>query len=218
MKKIVLVTAIWLGGLLTCIAQLPTPNKDEIAKQKETQRKYLIKQIAVLRNYLGFVKKGYDIASKGLSTIHRIKNGDFNLHRDFLNSLQILHPAIAKYGRIADIIASQRALVKLTRQSIRRARQSGQFTASEIAYLQKIVNALVQSSQGQLEALLLFTSSNQLQLKDDERLSGIDTIHNESQDLLDFAKSLATDLSKMALQRKKESREVITLQQLYQIR
>jgi hypothetical protein len=218
MKKIVLVTAIWLGGLLTCIAQLPTPNKDEIAKQKETQRKYLIKQIAVLRNYLGFVKKGYDIARKGLNTIHRIKNGDFNLHDDFFRSLKTVHPAVAKYARIADISGSHIELIKLTRQSIRRARQSGQFSASEIAYLQKIVNALVKTSQGQLEALLLFTSSNQLRLKDDERLSGIYTVHNESQDLLDFAKSLATDLSKMALQRKKESREVITLQQLYQIR
>jgi hypothetical protein len=218
MKKIVLVTAIWLSGLLTCMSQLPTPNKEEIVKQKETQRKYLLKQIAVLRNYLGFVKKGYDIARKGLSTIHRIKNGDFNLHDDFFRSLQTVRPAIAKYGRIADISATHIDLIKITRHSIRTARQSGQFTASEIAYLQKIVNALVQSSQGQLEALLLFTSSNKLQLKDDERLSGIDAIHNESQDLLDFAKSLATDLFKIALQRKKESREVITLQQLYQIR
>jgi hypothetical protein len=36
----------------------------------------LIESIVLLELYLGYVKKGYDIASKGLHTIKDIKNGE----------------------------------------------------------------------------------------------------------------------------------------------
>jgi hypothetical protein len=37
----------------------------EWTKQKETQIKYLVEQIAAFQTYLGYVKQGYDIAHKG---------------------------------------------------------------------------------------------------------------------------------------------------------
>ena len=41
---------------------------DEWFKQKKTQKKYLIQQIAALKVYLGYLKEGYDIAIS-ISTI-----------------------------------------------------------------------------------------------------------------------------------------------------
>lgn len=49
-------------------------------RQKKTQKKYLIQQIAALKVYLGYVQKGYSIAQKGLTTVSNIKKGNFDLH------------------------------------------------------------------------------------------------------------------------------------------
>ena len=56
---------------------------EEWFQQTQTQKHYLVEQIAALQVYLGYVKKGYDIASKGIHTISDIKNGEFNLYGTF---------------------------------------------------------------------------------------------------------------------------------------
>jgi hypothetical protein len=33
-----------------------------------------------LQGYIGFAKKGYDIATNGIHTVRDIKNGEFGLH------------------------------------------------------------------------------------------------------------------------------------------
>ena len=76
-------------------------------QQKETQKKYLLQQIAALEIYYDYAKKGYDIASKELGIIRQIKDGDFNLHRDFFNALQRVNPAIANWSRVGEIINLQ---------------------------------------------------------------------------------------------------------------
>lgn len=39
---------------------------DEWFRQKKTQKKYLVQQIAALKVYLGYLKEGYEIAQKGM--------------------------------------------------------------------------------------------------------------------------------------------------------
>src|SRR5437762_1594743 len=79
----------------------------EWTQQKRTQKKYLLQQIAALQTYLGYVKKGYGIADKGISTVQMIKNGEWNLHKDFFSSLSLVNPAIKKCGKVADIMTMQ---------------------------------------------------------------------------------------------------------------
>src|SRR3954469_10258998 len=80
---------------------------DEWFKQKKTQKKYLVQQIAALRVYLDYLKKGYAVVHNGLNTIEHIKNGNFNLDRDFFSSLKNVNPAIKNTAKVADIIAFQ---------------------------------------------------------------------------------------------------------------
>src|SRR5260221_4860823 len=94
-------------SLFVCIQAGHAQTYDEWFRQKKTQKKYLLQQIAALQVYIDYAKKGYDIASKGLNTIRDIKNGDFNLHRDFFGSLKQVNPKIKKYAKVADIIAYQ---------------------------------------------------------------------------------------------------------------
>ncbi|MBK6993318.1 MAG: hypothetical protein IPH34_16515 [Chitinophagaceae bacterium] len=40
---------------------------------KENSKKYLLQQIVALQVYIGYAKKGYNIASKGIATVRSIK-------------------------------------------------------------------------------------------------------------------------------------------------
>ena len=83
---------------------------DEFFKQKTTQKKYLIQQITALRLYTGYLNKGYDITSTGINSIKGFSKGEFSLHNSFYSSLRMVNPAIARNGKIAQIIALNLAL------------------------------------------------------------------------------------------------------------
>src|SRR5690606_38045577 len=85
-KNALLLFMVSLMTVTTTWAQSPTFN--EWFRQKKTQRKYLVKQIAALKVYLEYLKKGYEIVDKGLTTIGEIKNGTFSLDKDYFNSLK----------------------------------------------------------------------------------------------------------------------------------
>ena len=61
MKKLLSVSI-----LIMCFNLCHAQTWAEWFQQKQTQKKYLIEQIAALQVYLGYAKKGYDIASKGI--------------------------------------------------------------------------------------------------------------------------------------------------------
>ncbi|MGB4400952.1 MAG: hypothetical protein WBJ10_16380, partial [Daejeonella sp.] len=74
MKAILILFIVSMSG------NLMAQTWDEIFKQKETQKKYLVQQLAALKLYAGYLKKGYDIADKGISSIKAFSNGEFKLH------------------------------------------------------------------------------------------------------------------------------------------
>jgi len=75
--------------------------------QKKTQKKYLLKQIALLETYLQEVKQGYDICKDGLNLIHQIKNGEFDLHNAYYNSLKTVNPKIKGFSAVAGILSNE---------------------------------------------------------------------------------------------------------------
>src|SRR4051812_14383767 len=106
MKKVAITLVI-----LIAFKESSAQTFDEWFKQKKTQKKYLIEQIAAFQMYLGYVQKGYSIARKGLTTIGNIKKGDFNLNNDFFSSFKSVNPTIRNYSKVAEIIAFQIKIV-----------------------------------------------------------------------------------------------------------
>ena len=179
----------------------------EWTQQKKTQRKYLLQQIAALRTHLQYVKKGYDIAHKGLSTIKSIKNGEWDLHKDYFGSLLIVNPAIKNYARVADIISMQVRMVKQVRSLIDECRQGKLLTPGEIDYVVKVCDHLLYECLKNMEELIMVITSGQLEMKDDERIKMIETIYAAMQEksvfLMGFGNSI-TMLSKQRLYDKME--------------
>src|ERR1700743_817362 len=70
-----------------------------------------IEKLTQLKGILTDMKTGYDIVNGGYNTVKSIQSGNFNLHATFLNGLNAISPAVANYGRVADIILQQANLV-----------------------------------------------------------------------------------------------------------
>ena len=202
MKKYLLIT---IGIIMSffCFAQ----TWDEWTRQKKTQIKYLLQQIAANKVYIEYLQKGYSIASKGLTTIRSIKDGDFNIHHEFFGSLHTVNPKIKNSGKVAAIIAFQIMIIKESKQSLERIKAMNQFTPGELVHCSEVFDNLLEDCLKNIEELLLVTSSD-LVMTDDERMKRIDKLYADMQSKYGFCGSFSNEMGMLAVQRMSEQSEI----------
>jgi hypothetical protein len=188
---------------------------NEWFRQKKTQREYLAKQIALLQQYIGYVKKGYDIANKGLTTISQIKNGDLKIHEAFFASLKQVNPSVEKYPKVADIFSS---LIEINATC---GVAEGGFAASDFLdqdireYAHQVFSGIRSYNKQSLADLLILIENDRLQLSDDQRLSRIDNIYNEVKEREAFCTVFIDQVDLLARQRRSEAADIKMQEVLY---
>ena len=210
MKKLLSVSI-----LIMCFNLCQAQTWAEWFQQKQTQKKYLIEQIVALQVYLGYAKKGYDIASKGIHTISDIKNGEFNLHGTFFNSLKAVNPQIKNVAEVAAIIALQISIVQHFKSSIKSNLESKQFNNDELDYLGKVYADFTADCLQDIDQLIAVITDNTFQMTDDERLKQINFIYADMQDKNQFTQSFTNSAKLLAQQRTKERNDISVSQNLY---
>ena len=176
-------------------------------KQKKTQKKYLLEQIAALQAYAGFVKKGYSIAQKGLTTISDIRHGEFNLHVDYFSSLKNVNLKIKNFTQVAGIIALQLKIAQLYGNSYKQVKVSNLFNDGEVKYVLKVFSNLMDDCAADITELSALINNNQLEMKDNQRLERMDALYNNMQKNLAFAQSFSDGTNVLAIQRMKEKND-----------
>ncbi len=204
MKKVFVLALACLFASFVTNAQIVA----EWLNQKQTQKKYLFQQIAALQVYISYAKKGYNIASKGITTVHNIKKGDFNLHRDFFSSLKNVNPKISKYVKVADIVAYQLRIIKQIKQTLHGIRETKQFTNEEFDYCKQVFDNLLDECVKTIDELFMVITSGKLEMKDDERLKRIDNLYTDIQDKYSFCFSFSDDIGILSVQRLGEQIEI----------
>jgi hypothetical protein len=201
MKRILIILS-----MLMCLvyAEASAQTWNEWFRQKKTQRKYLVKQIGLLRLYLGYLKKGYEIADKGLTTISNIKDGDFSLHRDFFGSLKAVNPHIRNSAKVVDIIAFQVFIVRSIGEINDFCRDNEYFTPEEIRYVAAVYTNMLVLMDASVAELLMVIRSGESEMKDDERLQRIDALHADLLDKHAFIRSFDSDVRTIARERERE--------------
>ena len=149
-----------------------------------------------------------------MNTIQNIKKGDFNLHRDFFGSLEIVNPKIKTYTRVADIIAYQVRIVKNISTTIKNLKESGQFNTNELDYSKAVFENLLDECVKNVDELYLVITSGALQMTDDERIKRIDQLYTDMQDKYSFCQSFSEERSVLAMQRLGEQLEIKFSKQL----
>lgn len=200
--------------MVLCAANLSAQTWAEWFRQKSTQKKYLLEQIAALQVYSGYLSKGYSIANDGLNTIKSIKNGDLLQHANYFTSLVIVNPQIRRYKKVADIIAMQISIVKQSGNALTSFRNNHHFTPTEITYLQRAFNTLLSDCAKNLNELLDLITDGKLQMKDDERIESIDKIYSDMQDKQEFARAFSNNAAGLSIQRSNEENDIIISKKL----
>lgn len=207
MKKTLLTTFLIAVALTRLAAQ----------SQEAQQLALNIEKLAQFKRILTGMKKGYQILTTGYGAIKNLSEGNFNLHKTFLDGLMNVSPAVRKYKRIADITAGQLRLIKEYKAAFSRFKQDKNLNASELDYLSKVYSNLFNKGVEDLEELTMILTDGKLRMSDDERLEAIDRIGDNMQDKLTFLRQFNNSLAVLAVQRAREKKDIATLKKLYGI-
>jgi hypothetical protein len=205
MKKLIIL--LMLNFLLN---DVQAQTFDELFKQKEAQKKYLLQQIGLLKIYLNAVKKGYSIAKKGLTTIGDIKDGDFYNHSDYFNSLKNVNPKIADHEKIEQIISMQSEILNTFKYFYSQVEKYGAFNQDEIDYVYRVYERLLDECNYSRNELILITTSGKLEMKDNERLERIDVLYWDMQDKFTFSQNFGNETLTLATHRIQEKNNIQT--------
>ena len=175
-------------------------------------------KLTQLKKILKDMYTGYKIVHKGYTTIKDISQGDFTLHKDFLDGLLEVSPAVKKYKRIADIISYQLRIVKGYKTAFDQFKLSKYFTAEEIEYLGKVYGNLLKESLKCLDELGMVITAGKLRMSDDERLQAIDRIYITIVGQFSFLQDFNNSTAILSVQREKDQQDIDISRKLHDVR
>lgn len=188
------------------------------AQTDEAQQLLLnVEKLAQFKQILSDMKKGYQIIVTGYSTIKDLSQGNFDLHKTFIDGLMEVSPTVKKYKKIVDIINDQVSIVKEYKQAFNRFKRDNNFNLQEMQYLGEVYGNLFKQSLNNLDELAIVITANKLRMSDDERLAAIDRIYNDMQDKLLFLRHFNNNTTILAVQRAREKNDAVTIRKIYGI-
>lgn len=203
---------------LTCFILCTFSFVPQRAKAQNQDLQQLILDIEKLTQFkaiLSDMQQGYSILTQGYGQVKDMTQGNFNLHSVFLKGLMQVNPEVAKYIRIADIIADETSILSEYKKAYNQFQNSGRFNANELGYLAKVYAQLTNSALNDVNDLANIITASKLRMSDDERLSGIDRIYASSNDKLSFLRDFNRRTNILLIQRQQEQNEVNNLKALY---
>ena len=210
MKKLIIILGIVLFSF-------PVANKALAQTDEIAQLLLNVEKLAQFEQILSDMKKGYEILSGGYNTIKDLSQGNFSLHKTFLDALMEVSPTVKHYKRVADIINYQVILIKEYKSAFNRFKRDNNFNQQELAYLGRVYKNLFKQSLDNLDDLVTIITANQLRMSDDERLGAIDRIFADMQDKLLFLRHFNNNTTVLAVQRAKEKNDAGTMRLIYGI-
>lgn len=174
-------------------------------KQKSTQKKYLLEQIAALKVYASYYRIGNNIAHNGLGSITGWLKSEYGLHTFHYNQLQQVNPVVKNNKQVSDIIQWQNDILS----RMNKLDKTKDLTTDERHYIGQVKTALLTDCNARITELQTVISESKLKMTDEERLKHIGVIHGAMRSNYRFASTFADQVKVYAVQRKKK---VTTLQ------
>ncbi|HWW41920.1 TerB family tellurite resistance protein [Pedobacter sp.] len=174
-----------------------------------------IEKLLQFKQILKDLKSGYKIVSGGYNTVKTLSEGNFNIHKAFLDGLMEVSPSVRKYRKIAGIVDYQVTLVKEYKAAFKRFKEQNNFTLQELTYIEGVYENLLNSSLENLDELINVTTAGKLRMSDDERLKSIDRIYVDMEDKVSFLRSFNNDTSLLSLAREREKFDTKSAQRLH---
>lgn len=210
MKKI-LITAV-----IMCALFMPLESR---AQSAEIQQLILnIEKLSQFKKILSDMKKGYEMLSGGYKTVKDMTEGNFSLHKTFLDALLQVSPTVKNYKRVGDIVNLQILIVKESKKGLDQFVKSESFSQKELDYFEKVYGNLLNQSLRNLDELTMVITADKLRMSDDERLDVVDAVYLEMQDKIAFLRNFNASSNVLLLQRARESKDVFASKRLHELK
>ena len=186
------------------------------AQSLEVQQLLLnVEKLSQFKQILSDLKKGYQLISGGYNTIRDLSQGNFSLHRTFLDGLMEVSPTVKKYHKVSEIISGQLYLVNASKSALQNFKNQDLLNIQELEYTKRIYDRLLKQSLENLDDLITIVTAGKLRMSDDERIREIDRIAVDLQEKVDFLKFFNQQTRVLELQRKKEKSDIQAMARQY---
>lgn len=180
-RTVVLLALILLSGYAPLRAQSLADDITQLTLDYE--------KLAQMKQILTDMYNAYTIIYKGYEDVKSISQGNFNLHKAFLDALLAVSPAVSNYYKIANIINNEATLVKEYQSANSYFQKNGYFSSAELNYLSTVYTNLFNGSLRDIEELTMVITAGQLRMSDAERLAAIDRVDKDMTDKLSFLRT-----------------------------
>lgn len=204
--------------LLLVIGPAAAPVRAQSISDLITQLVLDTQKLSELRAILHDMYTGYQTLDKGYTAIKNIAEGNFNLHRAYLDGLLAISPAVQHYPRVTDILDAEYSIVSESRAASNQFYGDGHFTPQEHTHINDTYSALFRKSQQSIDELTLLITADQLRMSDAQRLQAIDRVYTAISEQLGFLRQFNNNTALQSVQRAREAGDIGTLQAIYGIK
>lgn len=211
--KSLLVFTMVIWGFALSSASCKAQTYNEIFRQKKTQEKYLLKQLAYLKLFADQAWKSYKLIGRGLETINDFTSGEFKLHEAFLSALSKVNSLVSKDFRVEEIIKFQLDI----NSSFRALQKSSALAqAPNQDYYRAVQEKVIDECNADLDELLGVVLSGDLEMNDAERLARLKKIFISMQEKAIFVRWFCAEVTLLLQNQKQEKLDVEDLRRLYE--
>lgn len=137
------------------------------------------------------------------------------LYDDYYEELWKIKGAISTYNKVKSILDKQVKITTEYSKAFSIAKQDKNFTASEVSYIDKVYQGILNESFKNLEELQLVISAFRTQMSDAKRLEIIQKVSVQMEQNLSDLRQFNQQNIKMSLQRAKEAKDIDVVRKLY---
>ncbi len=197
------------------ISKLYSQNFDEWFKQNKTQKKYLVKQIALLETYNAYLKNGFEIVQQGSQLITNFKKGELDLHSLSIMSLSLVNEKVINKDQLDKLQLKCVKAMKVADKAYSQCRNSGYFTKDELKVSEDVHTKIKKKLVEDILDLQSITTKDKLQMTDDERRRNFEKLANQINERLKVLKAFDDDNLLLISARMKERNNIKQISALH---
>ncbi|QEC69279.1 conjugal transfer protein TraI [Panacibacter ginsenosidivorans] len=138
-----------------------------------------------------------------------------DLYADYFDELRKVKAVISYYYKVKEIIDKQKLIVSEYEKAFALFKQDKNFTADEIAYMEKVYSGILDQSIKNLDAIFIVINSFETQMSDAARLAIISNVAADIDTNFDDLRQFNQQNIIMSLQRAKQQSDVDVVKKLY---
>ena len=159
--------------------------------------------------------RGYTILGNGYSSIKDLSQGNYNLHKSYLDKLLDVSSTVKTDPKIASVMGEQKQIEATCRSSRQLITQSAFFNANEKTAMNILLQNIAARSYSLIEELQMITTPGVLRMNDAERSAFIARIEKAMNEKLVMVRQQQKNIESLNSLRSKQLSETEKIKSLY---